>query len=230
MKLYKVLSPDGFSCHGGDARWNLPAQNEDGFWVPGAWMPPIEGPLKPCKNGYHLCRPQDLVLWLNNSLYEAEYRGELIECSDKVVVRECRLLRRVKAWDTQKFLFGCECAAHILHCFESEYPDDQRPRQLLQVARRYFSGEAAYDEWRLAVVASDVVSGEVNWPRKPYDFGRIAAWYAVRAVTSAVCRSVVAVEYARAAANIYDRHLCEGGKVGAEQEWQTRRLLEILGE
>lgn len=36
VKYFKVLDENGCSCHGGDAEWSLPTQNDDGTWTPGA--------------------------------------------------------------------------------------------------------------------------------------------------------------------------------------------------
>ena len=73
MKLYKILREDGSCCNGGKGKWHLPQGDK-----PGKWMPVIKGDLEPCKNGYHLCRKQDLVHWLGEAIYEAEYDGELV--------------------------------------------------------------------------------------------------------------------------------------------------------
>lgn len=90
MKLYKYLKYDGSSIYG-HGKWSLPT--EDG---PGEWMPPIEGELEPCKNGYHACREDQLHLWSGDRLYELEHDGEVLEHRhDKVIVRRARLLRRM---------------------------------------------------------------------------------------------------------------------------------------
>jgi len=139
--LYKVLNTDGSPCHGGGT-WHLPT--DDG---PGEWMPAIKGKLVACQNGYHLCREQDLINWLGPAIYEAEYRGERVDDDNKIVVREARLLRRIDAWnDRTARLFACDCAERVLHIFERERPDDDRPRQAIEVARRYARGQATEDE------------------------------------------------------------------------------------
>lgn len=92
--LYKVLGPGGFSPIAG-FEWNRPRGH------PGKWMPPVRGRLVACKNGYHLCRKEDLVHWLwpHRTLFTAEYRGERVDSDQKIVVREARLLKRVTAWN-----------------------------------------------------------------------------------------------------------------------------------
>ena len=137
MKYYKVLGPGGVSCHGGNARWSLPHDGQ-----PGDWMPEIKGKLVACNNGYHLCRREDLILWINEEIYEAEYEGEIVESDEKVVVRKCRLLSRFTIWNKKTIrLFAADCAEHVLPIYEKSYPDDQRPRLAIQSARDFANGK-----------------------------------------------------------------------------------------
>jgi hypothetical protein len=87
MRTFKVLGPDLKPFHGGT-----------GQWVAGEWMPPIDT-IEPCVRGYHLCRESDLVSWLGPEIWEAEWRGDMIEQSDKIVVSEARLIRRLDTWN-----------------------------------------------------------------------------------------------------------------------------------
>jgi hypothetical protein len=91
MKLYKFLKENNESEFQ-DCPWSLPVKNEDGIWMPGAWMPPVEGELVICKNGYHLTDSKHLLDWQEAQLFEAEYRGDILDGDDKVAVREARLL------------------------------------------------------------------------------------------------------------------------------------------
>lgn len=55
--MYKFLTWEGKSSFQGTA-WHLP---KDGN--PGEWMPPVKGDLIECENGYHMCRPNQLLEW-----------------------------------------------------------------------------------------------------------------------------------------------------------------------
>lgn len=50
--------------------------------------------------------------------------------------------------DMTQFLreFACNCAERVLPMYEGQYPDDDRPRQLIEVARRFASGNATEQE------------------------------------------------------------------------------------
>jgi len=168
MKLYKVLNEDMTSCNGGNATWKL-----------GEWMPVIDGELIPCENGYHLCRRGDLVEWFGETIWEAEYRGEIVESDNKVVVREARVIRKLDTWNKRTArLFACDCAEQSLQYYENEYPDDKRPREAIETARKYANGEATQNELDAARAAARDAARDAAWDAAWS--ARAAAW-AVRA-------------------------------------------------
>ena len=168
MKLYKTLGRGGVSCNGGGGRWFLPKAGK-----PGKWMPPIEGKLTPCINGYHLCRFENLLDWLSEEIYEAEGRGDQVECEDKIVFSEARLIRKAKTWnDKTSRLFAADCAEHVLHIYEKSYPNDFRSRNAIRAARDFANGKinqqtltAAWDAARDAGWAAvrDAEDVEKKW-------------------------------------------------------------------
>lgn len=221
-KLFKVLGKDGISCHGGRGKWSLPHDGK-----PGEWMPPIEGKLVPCENGYHLCRESDLINWLNVTIFEAEYQGERIDCDDKIVVRVARLIHYLNTWNERTArLFACDCAEHVLHIFERDYLDDNRPRGAIKVARQFANGVATQEELDAARdAARDAVGGAA----------RDAAWTAVRAAARDAARDAArgaardaAWDAARAAAWTAVGGAAWGAARDAEQEWQLAQLMKYL--
>jgi hypothetical protein len=244
---YKVLCEDGNAYWGGTGQWHLPTQGEDGTWIPGKWMPAIEGALVPCENGYHLCRKSDLLDWLGPVIFEAEYRGETVEASNKVVAREARLLRRLR-WDARVArLFACDCAEHVLPIFETERPDDPRPRQAIEVARRYANSEATDKQlaatrraaWTAAEAAwAAGVAGDAGAARDAARVAaRVAAWAARAAARAAAWAAAWDAWDAATAAKAAAR-VAAGAAVSttgaasaasaAERQWQTERLLAYL--
>jgi hypothetical protein len=176
----------------------------------GVWVK-VEGELSVCQNGIHLCREQDLTNWLNDEIYEAEYRGsERVDTRDKIVVREARLKKKLKTWNAKTArLFACDCAEHVLPIYEAKFPDDKRSREAIAVARRYVQGKATKREFDKAWAAGDAAwaAGDAAWAAG--DAARVAgdvAWEAGDAAGDA----------ARDAAWY------------AERKWQTKRLMEYL--
>ena len=141
MKYYKFLTTDGRSTHLG-VKWNLPKNGK-----PGKWMPSIEGRLLECENGYHFCDSSQLFDWRSSSLYELEVKGQVIKGEGKYIGRQCRLVRKIDAWNTDTLItFAADCAERILPLFEKVYPNDSRPRDAILAARvRTVSAHAAAD-------------------------------------------------------------------------------------
>ena len=152
MTLYKFTDADGGASHGGSGRWRL-----------NRWRS-VRGPLVPCEKGLHLCRERDLVAWLAPALWEAEADGEVVEASDKVVVRRARIVRRVETWNERTArLFAADCAEHVLPIFEIGRPGDDRPRKVIETARRYANHEATDEELDAAWAAGGAAAWDAAW-------------------------------------------------------------------
>lgn len=138
MITYKFTRADGTPSHGGHGKWSLPRGKR-----PGAWRT-VEGEIRPCVNGLHLCRPQDLLSWPAEALWEAEYGGEPVVTPDKIVVGKARLVRRVTPWNEKTArLLAVHYAARVLSLFEKNMPTDRRVRDCLLITHGFALGETA---------------------------------------------------------------------------------------
>ena len=218
--LYKVLDENNCSMHGGSA-----------VWTPGVWMPAVTGPLVPCQNGYHLCRAGDLLNWLGPAIWRAEYQGERIDCDPpetpphetKVVVRQAQVVERLATWNERTArLFACDCAERVLPLFERQYPDDPRPRQAIDTARRFAKGQASKDERFAAWAAASAAAWNAAW-----DAARDAAREAAGDAASAAA-SAAAWDAASAAAWDAAGDAAWDAAWDAERAWQTARLFDYL--
>jgi hypothetical protein len=155
--LYKVLNEDGTPFWGGKGKWHLPNGNE-----PGKWMTPIKD-LLPCKRGYHVLKPEQLIDWLGPAIFEVEVRGAQIWENGKGVVEQARLVRRLK-WNKQiERLFACDRAESVVHLAK-----DERSVNAIRVSRRFAFGLASEEELAAANAAA--------WAA--WDVARGAAWAA----------------------------------------------------
>ena len=109
-------------------------------------------------------------------------------------------LRACPDSDTFARLLACDYAEHVLPIFETQYPDDDRPRKAIAVSRRYARGEATDAELSAA------------WSAAGY-----AAWYAARSAARDA-------GYAAEAAGYAAWYAAEA----AERTWQEARLRELL--
>jgi len=224
-KLYKVLGKNGESVNGGHGSWKRNCR----------WMPPIEGELIPCKNGYHLCRKQDLFDWFGPTIWEAKYRGERLDSGNKVVVREARLLRQLMSWDeTTARLFAIDCAERVMHL-----GDKVILSSVLAVVYLFAIGEATGEELDAARDAARTVAWSAvknTATKEELDTVKAAAWNTARTVAWSAARDT-----ARCAAwdAAWDAERNVTGDIAkdtawdtawaAEREWQTKRLFEYLG-
>jgi hypothetical protein len=218
-KLYKVLAEDGSACHGGTGKWHLPRRFLGGLVrLKGRWMPKIKGRLLPCVSGYHLCREEDILSWLGEAIFEAEYRGERQDQTNKVVVRKARLVRRCEAWDARAARhFACDCAERVLPVFEEAFPDNKRPRRAIEVARAYADGYATKEELETARSSAWVTGDRITMSGGRH--AKIAAWAAAGAANTHVKDLRRAATHAREASE---------HPSWVEREWQVERLLEYV--
>lgn len=155
-RYFKFLDAAGSGQHSGFA-WPLPKGDDPGAWVEAA------GALVACENGLHAARAGDCLAWLDETAYELEYDGEVLDGVDKVLGRKARLTRRL-AWDERtKRLFACDCAERVLPLYERAVPGDARPREAIAVARRFANGAATREELAAARAAASAAASAAAW-------------------------------------------------------------------
>lgn len=101
-------------------------------------------------------------------------------------------LRSLKGKDKEIRLFAADCAESVLHIFEKEHPNDDRPRKAIRAARDYANGFISSQElkaaWDAAWAARDA-AWDAAWAAKAA--ARAAAW-AARDAAAAVAVAVAA--------------------------------------
>jgi hypothetical protein len=55
-------------------------------------------------------------------------------------------LRATEGHDREIRLFACDCAEMVLPIYEKKYPNDNRPRQAIEVSKMYADGKATLEE------------------------------------------------------------------------------------
>ena len=232
--LFKVLKTDGSPYHGGDGRWNLPSGDH-----PGEWMALIN-PLVPCESGYHVCRLEQLIVWLGPAIWTVEIQGARIEQPDTIVAAQARLLATT-SWNAQKARrFAFDCAEHGLAIFEQEMPGDSRPRRALEAGLRFLAGAHDAEKTNEAAhAAGDAARTAAHGPGwAPAAGAAWAAAHAARAASaateSATARASADAARASAAAAAFfptgtdtDRPVASGPQ-NAERAWQNERLAFYL--
>ncbi|MEN6425988.1 MAG: hypothetical protein ABFE13_11530 [Phycisphaerales bacterium] len=216
--FYKVLDAKGCPIYG-TGKWNLPRGKH-----PGAWMPHREPVL--CESGYHGCRRDHLVEWLNARIFTMETRGELIEGDNKIVAAEARLVREFKTWNERTArLFAADCAERALRrekrAGRNPHPDSWTA---IKAARAFANDKISADDLSAGWAAASAAARDTG----------AAAW---AAASAAACSARAAAWSARAAAwdardAAWDARAAawdaRDAAWDAERAWQTCRLFEYL--
>ncbi len=143
-------------------------------------------------------------------------------------------------------LFACDCAQRVLPLFEAKYPDDKRPRQAIEIARRFANGQAtqkemaaARDAARDAEAAAGDAARTAAWDATrdaetadwdaARDAARTAVWAADWAAARAAAEAAAEAAWAAAWAATRDAETAAWAAARAvEQDWQKEHLIQML--
>ncbi len=144
-------------------------------------------------------------------------------------------------------LFACDCAERVLYLYEKEYPKDGRPRQAIEIARKFAVGEATQVElaaaWDTRVAARAATENAAwdawaawaaVWAAEAAGDAWAAVWAAEAAGDAWAAEAVWAAAWdARDATEnaAWDARAAEAAGWAAEtaeREWQSKHLKEML--
>ena len=134
-RTFKVLGDRQQSHHGGN-----------GKWTKNRWRT-VDGPVVPCRNGIHYCRPDQLVQWLGPTiwLFEDGTPDETIDHGDKMVTRKGRIVERIETWnETTARLFAADVAEVTLQFIPG--PQQEPFVAAIAAARGFARGEIGEKE------------------------------------------------------------------------------------
>lgn len=170
--IYKFLTADMRSPIGASDPWEI-----------GKTMR-VEGPLVPCETGLHGWPLFGLLNFTGERLVRVEIGAEYVWHGDggdrKIVARAMTPVELIEAYNDRTLrLFAADCAERVLPLFEQQRPNDNRPRQAVETARRFANGEATRDELAAAWAAARGAARGA---------ARDAAWAAARAAARGAAR------------------------------------------
>ena len=172
MKLYKLTNKNG--CTQGNTQWGIGVTHE---------LKATEKPRLCTKDVLHAYKNINLALLLNPNHANIS-NPKIWEAEGKIVVEDygkvgCFKLTTTKElscpdWyiDDKKrrrvqVQFAVLCAESVLHIYENQYPDDNRPRKAIETAQNYlkkpsnaaayaaYAAKAAYEAYEAAKAANE---------------------------------------------------------------------------
>ena len=207
MELYKLTNKNG--CTHGNTQWGIGVTHE------------LKARKKPrlCTKGVlHAYKNINLALLLNPNHANIS-NPKIWEAEGKIVVEDygkvgCFKLTTTKElscpdWyiDDKKrrrvqVQFAVLCAESVLHIYENQYPDDNRPRKAIEAAQNYLkkpSNAAA----KAANAAAKAANAAAKAAKAAYEAAKAAkAANAAYAANAAAYEAANAVAYAAKAANV----------------------------
>ena len=210
----------------------------------------LRGQVVPCRYGFHGSPTlwQALEYAPGPLACKVELGGTIVRDSDKLVASQKTLLAAVNV-ERELRLFAADCAEHVLHIFELEYPNNDRPRKAIAAARDYADGRIDYAamvaaksaaEWAAesaaaaraaAARAAAMVAAKSAAMVAAKSAAMVAAKSAARAAAeSAAAARAAAAEWAAAmvAARTAAESAAAAAEWAAQREWQRRRFEELL--
>ena len=136
MKAYHFLRADMTTDSGTESPWKIGEERT------------YHGEIVLCQSGYH----SSPTLW-DAFGYARGPVACLVEISKPVgsdgtktagnrkSISKTRKLLECRNIERELRLFAADCAEHVLHIFEREYPNDKRPRLAIQAARDFVNGK-----------------------------------------------------------------------------------------
>ena len=185
-KLWKSMKAGPKSDNGNEGAWKI-----------GEWRK-HEGKLGMCQSGYHASKNIiDAMSYVNAEVIaQVEVRGKHLEQGDKQCWSEMRI---ITAWPRTKedsVSLAIYAAELIIGIFEKRYPDDKRPRQAIDAAKRWLSEPT--EENRQAAEAAWAAAGAAA--RAAAMAAAMAAWAAAGAAARAAAMAAGAAAWAAAGA------------------------------
>jgi hypothetical protein len=183
-----------------------------------------------CESGYHASKNViDAMSYVNAEVIaQVEIRGEHLEQDDKQCWSEMRIIK-VWPWTKEDSVSLATYAAELaIGIFEERYPDDKRPRQAIDAAKKWLNDQteenrqaAAWAAW--AAWAAAGAAEAAGWAAEA------AAWAARAAVEAAGWAARAAAEAAgwAAEAAAWAARAAAGEKIKAKcHRFVLRRLRE----
>ena len=160
MKIYKrwKFLRTGLKSENGKMRWKI-----------GKWEK-VEGKLDMCRLGLHACKePYDAFSYVQGEILAlVECRGEHLTDKNKECWREQRVIKAFKWTKRDSLKLAIFSAELVLGNFEKDYPEDKRPREAIEAAKKVLFKDtkknrsvaelAAGSAWSVAEVAAELAA------------------------------------------------------------------------
>ena len=166
-KLYKFLRT-GLKSNYGKHKWKM-----------NKWYKQ-NGNLEMCGNGFHASKQiQQAFSWVQGEwLCIVEIRGNFLDDTSKQCWEEMKLVEKYRWTKKDSVALAIFAAELVIDNFEKEYPEDKRPREAIEAAKKWLKNPVAKNE-SAAWSAAENAAWSAAW----------SAWSAARSAAESAARS-----------------------------------------
>jgi len=227
MKItrWKFLNK-GFKSAHGDTKWKI-----------GKWSKPIKN-LEMCNRGYHCSKEiyQAFSYVQGPILAEVECKGKHEPGNDKEVWETMKIVRAFKWQKKDSVALAIYSAELCIDNFEKEYPEDERPREAIEAAKKWLKNPtkqnmSAAESAGSAAWSARSAAGSAGYAA--WSAAESAAWSARSAAGSAGYAAWSAGSAARSAESAAGSAAGSAGYAAGSaliekiSKWMDRRLLVL---
>jgi hypothetical protein len=123
-------------------------------------------------------------------------------------------------------LWAADCAAHVLHHFARVRPDDDRPRQAIELGRAWVRGEATMTQARTAAGHANAAARDLRGAPRYAAYAAAQAAAVAHVAAHELGAAAYAIRAVQAAAP--PAEVAEAGRL--ECEWQRGQLPDAIRE
>ena len=177
-------------------RTGLKSENGNVKWEVGVWKM-FRGELKMCEAGFHCSvEPYDAFSFVQGEiLAEVEVRGKSLVEENKEVWSEMRVVKAYRWTKKDSLKLAIYCAELVLENFERKFPNDKRPREAIEAAKKVLLEDTAKNR-----AAARVAARSAELAADSAGSAKSAAWSAELAAESVAESAELAAESAAWAA------------------------------
>jgi len=180
---------------------NLKSERRDCKWKLGEWQH-YKGKLKMCKAGFHCSKTKyHAFSYVQGAiLAEVEVKGKSIKEKDKECWSDMRIIRAWKWQEKDSIALAIFSAELCLDNFEKVYPDDKRPREAIEAAKKYLDNPTEENRSAAWSAAQSAAWSAAQSAQSAESAALSAAWSAESAAWSAVASAAQSAQSAQSAA------------------------------
>jgi len=166
-------------------RKNFKSKNGNVKWTIGKWQKPVKD-LVFCESGYHCSKTiyQAFSYVQGEILCQVECKGKNIKDANKEIWENQRIVRAWKWTKKDSVALAVYAAELCIDNFEKEYPDDKRPREAIEAAKKWLKSPTEANRITVDHIAESIAwSNEVTLSTTKsavWSVSKTIAWYAAK--------------------------------------------------